>query len=64
MEWIDIEIAPPIEFGSYLVTDGEDIQIMNYYGLYKGAHDWSSYVNNTLNVTYLMPLPSLPEEIE
>jgi hypothetical protein len=61
MEWIDISVSAPTEFGSYLVTDGSDIQIMNYYGQYKGCHDWSSYVCNSLNVTHWKPLP---EEME
>ena len=63
MEWISVEdYFPP--FGvRVLATDGMDVEIMLYYGVYKGAHEWSSYTANTLDVTDWMRLPEPPNEV-
>lgn len=60
--WNNIETKIPTEAGSYLVTDGESVQIMDYYGEYKGSHDWSSRICCTLDVKYWMELPKPPKE--
>lgn len=62
MKWNDIKKQEPPCAGSYLVTDGEDIQIMDYFGKYKGADEWSSRVCCTLDVTHWMELPELPND--
>lgn len=62
MEWIDINQEYPACGGSYLVTDGEDIQIMEYFGKYKESHDWSSKMCCSIDVTHWMPLQQLPKE--
>lgn len=59
-----MDSAAPSEFGSYLVTDGGEVQIMNYHGEYKGLHDWSSCQCCTLDVSHWMPLPGLPHEAD
>ena len=61
MKWIDITKEAPSEGGClYLVTDGEDVEVMAYFGTYKGAHDWGSYNCNTIDVTHWIPLPAIP----
>jgi len=60
MEWIELKKEGPVNGGKYLVTDGKEIQIMDYFGKYKGSDDWSSIICSTLNVTHWMELPKLP----
>lgn len=61
-EWISVKDRLPESDGHYLCTDGNEIQIMAYFGEYKGSYDWSSYMSNTIDVTHWMPLPKAPEE--
>jgi hypothetical protein len=61
MKWISIDDRLPVGGARLLVTDGVDVEIMIYYGEYKGAHEWSSYTHNTLDVSHWMPLPSVDE---
>ena len=58
-EWISIEESQPTEC-KVLATDGIDIEVMYYWGTYKGGHDWSSLRGITLDVTHWMTLPNLP----
>lgn len=60
MNWINVNDSLPQETGKYLVTDGDDVEIMAFFGTYKDSPDWSSYACNTLDVTHWMPLPPLP----
>jgi len=59
MNWISVDHSLPHEFGAYLCTDGKDIEIMYYFGEYKGSGTWSHYLN-TLDVTHWACLPALP----
>lgn len=60
MKWIDIDEQFPETACQYLCTDGEHMQIMTYFGEYKGSPDWSSPFCETLDVTHWMELPELP----
>lgn len=61
--WVSVDFALPPWNDKYLATDGEEIQIMVYFG--KDRHgeqgEWSSYECNTLDVTHWMALPELPK---
>lgn len=60
MDWISCDNYMPNESGKFLVTDGKDVEVMYYFGDYKGLHDWSSYYGNTINVSHWQELPELP----
>lgn len=62
MKWINVNSQVPECATKCLATDGIDIEIMMFYGDYKGAHEWSSSNYNTLDVTHWMPLPIPPQE--
>lgn len=59
MEWISYNYLKPKYFGRFLVTDGTDFEIMDYFGEYKGNPDWSiTYIGGlTLDVTYYCEIP-------
>jgi len=61
MEWISVEDKMPGDSGYYLVTDGEDIEVMQYHGMYKGSGDWSVMrpSHNSIDVTHWKPFPHL-----
>jgi len=61
MEWIDIDEDAPPCVGAYLVTDGTDIQIMDYHGTRNGEDDWESQICCIMDVTHWMFLPELPD---
>lgn len=61
MEWININDREPEDVARCLVTDGEVVDIMVYYGPYKGVQEWTSFTCQTLDVTHWMPLPKPPE---
>ncbi len=58
MEWISVKERLPETSQKVLVTDGEDLDIMRYFGEYKGSPDWD---HGTLDVTHWMPIPAPPE---
>lgn len=61
MQWKKASEILPSASDRYLVTDGKEIEIMTYFGTFKGSPEWSSYNCNTLDVTHWMVLPSLPQ---
>ena len=61
MEWISIKERYPETSDIVLVSDGEEVAPMRYFGQYKGSDDWSSYFHNVLDVTHWMPLPEPPQ---
>lgn len=62
MEWISALKKLPDLPGKYLATDGESVEIMEYYGTLRKHGLWSSYECKTLHVTHWMPLPKPPEK--
>lgn len=61
MKWIDVEKQLPEEGQKVLASDGEDVEIMIYFGTHKGYQEWSSYNCMTIDVHYWMPLPEPPK---
>lgn len=59
---MDVEDEVPDPGTRCLCTDGEDTEIMIYYGMNKDIHDWSSHNCNILDVKHWMPLPEPPNE--
>ena len=62
MKWINIKDCVPIKSEKFLVTNGKEIEIMTYFGDWKGSHDWGSYNGNAIDVTHWMDLPEVPKE--
>lgn len=60
MEWFDVRLCYPGKRGLYLVTDGESIDIMRYFGRIEMVLEWSSDTCNTFEPTHWMKLPKLP----
>jgi hypothetical protein len=46
MKFQKIIESPPKSMGPHLVTDGENVALMNYYGEWRGVHDWRSYAHH------------------
>lgn len=62
MTWIDCKQKLPESGAEYLATDGHDVEVMTYFGTYKGHPEWSSYRCNTLHVTHWMEIPKPPDK--
>ncbi len=62
-KWISIKhrFPNPEKSRAYLCTDGEDIQVMWWFGEYKHSPDWSSLPGMAMDVTHWMELPDLPK---
>lgn len=58
MRWVAMKEKSPPEPGLYVASDGEEVQIMRYCGMYADAADWSSANCNTLDVTHWLEMRS------
>lgn len=64
MEWISVEDNPPTENKKYLVTNGIEVTIMKYWGVYKDSHDWESCDCSMIYPSHWMPLPEPAKDVE
>lgn len=60
MTWIKLSDEKPRQWGVYLATNGEDIQICGYWWFVWGSVE----MNTPFSPTHWMPLPSPPTRRE